>query len=108
MPDTSSQHPQYAYQRCTGLIETRRLSAGRPPMSVKKQIAKGAIWMLAFKLTERLLGLFSTIILARILLPSDFGIVAMAASLVAVLELLTSFSFDVALIQRHELDRRHL
>jgi O-antigen/teichoic acid export membrane protein len=77
-------------------------------MSVRKEIASGAAWMLAFKLTERLLGLFSTVILARILLPSDFGIVAMAMSLVAVLELLTSFSFDVALIQRHELERRHL
>jgi O-antigen/teichoic acid export membrane protein len=83
-------------------------SAGAGTASVRREIAAGAAWMLVYKFTERALGLFSTVILARILLPSDFGILAMALSLVAVIELLGSFSFDVALIQRHEVDRKHL
>ena len=76
--------------------------------STRGEIAIGAIWMLAFKLTERSLGFLSTLVLVRVLTPNDFGVMAMAMSLIAVLELLKSFSFDVALIQRREVTRDHL
>ncbi|MCS6921239.1 MAG: lipopolysaccharide biosynthesis protein, partial [Elioraea sp.] len=49
----------------------------------------------------------STLVLARLLVPADFGLVAMAMSVIAVLELITSFSFDVALIQKPQLRREH-
>jgi PST family polysaccharide transporter len=49
----------------------------------------------------------STVILARLLVPSDFVLVAMATSVVAFLELATAFSFDVPLIQNQYADRRH-
>ncbi|MBP6355625.1 MAG: oligosaccharide flippase family protein, partial [Nitrosomonas sp.] len=49
-----------------------------------RQIAKGAGWMVLFKFTERGLGLISTLILARLLVPHDFGVVAMAMSVIAV------------------------
>ncbi len=55
--------------------------------------------MVSFKLIERSLGLISTIILARLLVPADFGLVAMAMVLIGALQLLISFSFDVSLIQ---------
>jgi O-antigen/teichoic acid export membrane protein len=79
-----------------------------PGASTRREIAVGATWMLAFKLTERSLSLVSTVVLARMLLPADFGILAMAISLAAMLELMTAFSFDVALLQRHQLERKHL
>lgn len=72
-----------------------------------KKMAKGAAWMLLFKLTERSLGLISTIILARLLLPDDFGLVAMAMSVIAVLELLSAFGFDIVLIQNQKAGRKH-
>ena len=72
-----------------------------------RQIAKGAAWMVLFKFTERGLGLISTIILARLLVPLDFGVVAMAVSVIAVLELMGAFSFDVALIQNANAGRDH-
>ncbi len=72
-----------------------------------RQIAKGAAWMVLFKFTERGLGLISTIILARLLVPHDFGVVAMAMSVIAVLELMGAFSFDVALIQNANAGRDH-
>ena len=55
--------------------------------------------MVLFKLVERGLGLISTLILARLLGPTDFGIVAMALSFIVMAELLTAFGFDVAIIQ---------
>lgn len=69
------------------------------------KMAKGAIWLLLFKFMARGLGLISTIILARLLLPSDFGLVAMAMSIIAVLELLSAFNFDVVLIQNQQSGR---
>jgi PST family polysaccharide transporter len=70
-------------------------------------MAKGAGWMVLFKLVERGLGLVSTLVLARILLPADFGLVAMATAFAAILDVLSSFSFDLALIQRQDAERRH-
>lgn len=65
------------------------------------------MWMVLALLVQRLLGLVSTLILARVLVPHDFGIVAMAMSFVALLEMLGAFGFDVALIQKQTTDRRH-
>ncbi|HUG26225.1 lipopolysaccharide biosynthesis protein [Piscinibacter sp.] len=67
----------------------------------------GAIWMVLFKLVERGLGLISTLILARLLGPEDFGIVAMALSFIAMAELMTAFGFDVALIQTRSATQAH-
>jgi lipopolysaccharide exporter len=66
--------------------------------NVKKRIASGAAWMVLARLADRSLGFVSAIILARLLIPADFGLVAMAMSVVAMIELLTAFSFDAALV----------
>ena len=78
-----------------------------PVQNIGRKIAKGAAWMVLFKVTERGLGLISTIILARLLVPSDFGLIAMAMAVIAVLDLLGAFSFDMALIQNLSAERRH-
>jgi O-antigen/teichoic acid export membrane protein len=67
---------------------------------LRQKMARGASWMVAFKLIDRGIGLVSTLVLARVLLPQDFGLVSMATSLVALLELFSAFSLDVVLIQR--------
>lgn len=65
------------------------------------------MWMVLAKLAERSLGLVSMLILARVLAPHDFGIVAMAMSFVALLELLGAFGVEVALIQKQTKERGH-
>lgn len=70
-------------------------------------MAKGAVWMVLFKVVQRVIGLASTLILARLLVPADFGLIAMAMSVFAILEILSSFSFDLALIQNQRAERRH-
>jgi lipopolysaccharide exporter len=79
--------------------------AGR--QSLERRMAAGAGWMILFKLLERMLGVVSTLVLARLLVPADFGLIAMATAVAAVLEALTWFSFDLALIQNQRADRRH-
>jgi len=71
------------------------------------KMARGATWMLGFRLADRALAFFSTIILARILVPADFGLVAMAMSVIAMIELAGAFSFEVPLIQRPNPLRSH-
>ncbi len=73
--------------------------------NISNKMAKGAAWMVGFKMVERSIGLVSTIILARLLEPADFGLVAMATAFLGLLVLLTSFSFDVALIQKQDAGR---
>jgi O-antigen/teichoic acid export membrane protein len=70
-------------------------------------IGKGALLMVLFKLADRSLGLVSTIVLARLLLPADFGLVAMATTIIALVELASAFNFEVALIQRQNPTREH-
>jgi lipopolysaccharide exporter len=68
--------------------------------STGAKVLKGSAWIFGVKVFERTLGIVSTVILARLLQPSDYGLVAMAMSLVAVLEIFRSFNFEAALIQR--------
>lgn len=77
------------------------------PPTIQARVATGAIWMVLFKLVERSLGLVSTLILVRLLSPADFGVVAMAISVIAMAELLTAFGFDTALIQDQSAKASH-
>jgi hypothetical protein len=70
-------------------------------------MATGALWMVLAKLAERSLGFISTLILARVLVPHDFGIVAMAMTFVALAEMLGAFGFDATLIQKQTTERAH-
>jgi lipopolysaccharide exporter len=75
--------------------------------SVQSKMFRGAGWMLLFQLLDRALGLISMLILVRLVSPADFGIVAMAGSFVAMVELLTLFKFDLALIQHQNATDEH-
>lgn len=70
-------------------------------------MVRGAIWMVLFKFIDRGIGLVSTMILARLLVPEDFGLIAMAMSLVAILEVFGAFGFDMAIITNPAAERRH-
>lgn len=63
--------------------------------------------MVLLRLADRSIGLISTLILARLLVPADFGLVAMAMFVVAALDILSTFSFDLALIQNRSAERKH-
>jgi O-antigen/teichoic acid export membrane protein len=63
--------------------------------------------MVLAKVAEHMLGLVSTLILVRLLLPADFGLVAMAISMIAVVEIMGAFSFDMVLIYRQDATRGH-
>ncbi|GAB3267138.1 lipopolysaccharide biosynthesis protein [Chitinimonas naiadis] len=72
---------------------------------VQQKMARGIVWMVAARLMDRSIGVISTLILARLLVPGDFGLVAMATAIGGVLDLLGAFSFELALIQNQRAGR---
>ena len=63
--------------------------------------------MVLLRLSIRVIGLTSTVVLARLLVPADFGLVAMATALSGAVAAMSEFGFGVALIQNQAADRRH-
>ncbi|HEY6260632.1 MAG TPA: oligosaccharide flippase family protein, partial [Nitrospiraceae bacterium] len=74
--------------------------------SIGRQVARGAGWMVMLRMANRVLGVISFCILARILVPEDFGLVALAGSLGGLLEIISEFSVELALIRASQNDRR--
>jgi lipopolysaccharide exporter len=70
-------------------------------------LASGS-WLIAAQSLERCLGLVSIAILARLLTPADFGIVAVAGTVVAAVEILSAFGFDWALLRQRDLSASYL
>lgn len=70
-----------------------------------KRAARGAGWLYASRWIERILDFGAIVVLARLLSPNDFGLVAIAASMVAIVEGLAAFDVNKALIQRRDDDR---
>ncbi len=62
--------------------------------------------MLAARQAVRFLGLISTFVLARILMPADFGLVAQSMMVVGFIELLGSLGFEMSLIQDQKAGRK--
>lgn len=74
----------------------------------KKELAKSGAWVLSISHTIKALAFISTIVLARLLTPADFGIVAIATAVVTLVEMLGDFGFHVYLVQKKELNREDL
>jgi lipopolysaccharide exporter len=75
--------------------------------SVNASIAKGAVWMLALRFCVKGISIVSIMILARLLTPEDFGLMALATSVYALVELFRAFGFSTALIQKQNASRAH-
>ena len=73
--------------------------------TLNQEVAEGAFWMVSARLVVKGLGLISIIILARLLIPDDFGIIALASSIYAMIELMRSMGFDTVLIQKQQAGR---
>lgn len=73
----------------------------------KTSVIHGAILTVSMRWTDRLIGFVSTLILARLLAPEDFGIIAMASLVVGLVDAFLALGVHVALIQNHNADESH-
>ena len=67
--------------------------------------ASGAGWTVGWRMATRLLGLLSTLILTRLLMPSDFGLIALGSSFVVSLDALSALGVEDALVREKTLSR---
>ena len=67
--------------------------------------AKGAGWIVGWRFATRLLGIMNTLVLARLLVPADFGLVAIATSFAQAIDGFSELSVDAALIRERSVDR---
>jgi lipopolysaccharide exporter len=63
---------------------------------------KSGMWVFALKTVQRGLGLVRTVILARLLAPSDFGIMGVAILAINAIETFSKTGFEQALIQKKQ------
>ena len=74
-------------------------------MSHTKSVFHGALLTVAMRWSDRLIGLVSMVVLARLLVPADFGIVAMASLVVGLFDVLLDMGVNIALIQNTQAER---
>lgn len=77
------------------------------PLDVGRSLVSGGAWMVALRWALRGLGLVNTFILARLLAPSDFGLVAMAMVVIGLVEMLGQTGQLLALIRHPAPTRAH-
>lgn len=73
--------------------------------SLGRQVAVGAAFMVAGRLAGRLVGIFSTLILARLLMPEDFGIIALASAAFTLADVALATGYSLLLVRRETVDR---
>ena len=83
------------------------MTTDKPLPSLRRSLIAGTAWMVAARWGIRLIGMISTVILARLLSPADFGLVAMAMIVVGLTEVLFAYGIDTALIQNPSAGKEH-
>ena len=69
-------------------------------MTLRSKVLRGSVWVVAFRWFARALGLINVAIIARILSPEDFGLVAMAMLVLGFIEAWLAFGLENACVQR--------
>jgi len=71
-------------------------------MSIKQQTIRGAVWISISNLARQVIFFLLSAILYRLLVPADFGTIAMATVLITAMGLFQNMGIGAALIQRRE------
>jgi len=71
-----------------------------PGETLSQKVVKGGFWVFFLKIVNRGFSLIRLIILARILAPSDFGLMGIALLTMSTLETFSQTGFQAALIQK--------
>ena len=81
---------------------------GSEPGGLQRRVASGLTWTMVHTWGGQALSLVVFVILARLLVPQDFGLVALAMVFVALAQLVVDQGLGDALIQRREITPSHV
>ena len=81
-----------------------------PPegLSLKVRVARSMFWITWSRGVLQLLSLVTTLVVARILVPADYGVMALASIWVTSAGLLADMGLGAAIIQFRDLERREI
>jgi PST family polysaccharide transporter len=77
-------------------------------MDLHHKTFKGAIWSTVGKWSDKLISTAVFFLLARLLAVEDFGLVALATVILTFVETIVDQGFSQAIIQRQDIDSKHL
>ncbi|MEQ1889833.1 MAG: oligosaccharide flippase family protein [Alphaproteobacteria bacterium] len=79
--------------------------AAQKEVNLRQAITQGGLWIFFARWSVRGIGILSTIVLARLLAPGDFGLVAICALLIGLAETIGREAQNLAVIRKQNLDR---
>ncbi len=88
-------------------MSNAKQQSGAGKFSFYREMLRGSAWTVLARWSVRLIGFVSLVILARLLEPSDFGIVAASVLVVSLLEIFASLGVQNHLIRIPEATREH-
>jgi len=78
------------------------------PRNITTRTAGGIVWLVASRFAGRICDLLTLIVLARVLTPPDFGLVALAMTAVYVVEAVLELPLNSALVRLPLIEQKHL
>jgi lipopolysaccharide exporter len=75
-------------------------------INIRRQLLAGAGWSIATRWGIKGMGFLSTLIMARLLVPADFGVVAMAMLVVGLIQSFLDFGTDTAILRQSTLEKK--
>jgi lipopolysaccharide exporter len=75
-----------------------------PKKTARQAMMHGTLWNVSMRWSLKLLGFISTAILARLLLPSDYAVIAMAMLVVGLIESIFDFGVETAILRSATID----
>ncbi len=79
-----------------------------PPDRLDRSFARGLAWTSAARWGSQVVSWLSTFLVARLLVPEDYGLVGMATVFLGLVRLLSEFGLGTAVVTLRELDRRQV
>ncbi len=75
---------------------------------LRNRIFSGVVWSIVARLGQQIMQFGLSVILARLLLPSDFGVIGMISVFTAFVGMFADIGFGSALVQRSEVTEQHI
>ena len=94
----------------TSTSDNKRESSqlGDDNANIGSKAKKGIFWTIFYDGFQFVFRFFGSIVLARVLFPEDFGLMAIVSIVIQLSRRLTNFGFTMVIVQRKEIQREHL
>ncbi len=76
--------------------------------SIERKAARGGLWLAGFRYSTQLCSWVITIIIARILVPADYGLFEMATILTGYVAIFSELGLGAAIVQRERINNKEL